>query len=150
MKKIGRLFLIIGFSFILSGCSKKVVTTDNFKNILKNEGMAIYDMTSRMPSESNIKEATIGSKGDEWKVEYYIFEDLKSATSVYETNEEKFKTAKNTESTNSKYDDNYAKFEVNTDENYMVVIRNKNSVLYTIVNKKYKDDLNKIIKKMDY
>lgn len=150
MKKISKLLLIICFSFILSGCSKKVVTTDNFKNILKNEGMAIYDMTNKMPDDANIKEATIGMKDDKWKVEYYIFEDNKSAQTVYETNETRLKTAKNTLSTQNVNKDEFKKFEVDTDENYMIVIRNKTSVLYTIVEKKYKDDLNKIIKKMDY
>lgn len=150
MKKISKILIIFGFLIIATGCSKKMISTDNFIRILKNEKITYYDMTNKMPSSSNIKEATIGSMDDKWKVEYYIFKDEKSANQIYTDNENKLKTAKNMKSTNSSKDDHYSKFEVITEDHYMVVIRNKESVLYSVVLKEYKDDLTKVISRMNY
>ena len=50
-------------------------------------------------------------------------------------------------STNSK---TYSKYSITTDDNYNYIARINNTVLYSFVDKKYKDKVNKLIKKLGY
>ena len=137
------LFIIVA----LSGCgSKKVLKPSDVQNKLSSLGFSINDITNYM-EDKNIKSVITANNG-KYQIEFFTFNSKKNAKEAYNTNVKSFLANKNVKK--EKNEDNYDKFTQELSDTYNVVIRLDNTLLYSSINLEYKNDLNKIIKKLNY
>ena len=97
--------------------------------------------------DKNIKSVITANNG-KYQIEFFTFNSKKNAKEAYNTNVKSFLANKNVKK--EKNEDNYDKFTQELSDTYNVVIRLDNTLLYSSINLEYKNDLNKIIKKLNY
>lgn len=141
MKKI----IIICLLVLTLGCSKKSISIDKFKRIMRDNNYYVISIKDQFESYSYIKEAYLARK--DINVEYYIMSDTNNTKAFYDYNKDIIEAYK------TKYDE-YKEFEskyvLSTDEVYMVISCIDNTCIYIDTNIKNKDEANKIIKKLGY
>lgn len=156
MKKLKNLFILIIsiFSIIsITGCqNKNAITTDTFKTKIEDLGYVLQDVKSQFSEYDYIKEAYIAADSNyNYQIEFYILEDEENAKNFYENNKTIFENSKTRNSAYTSVDvKNYAKYTLATNNEYKVVSRIDNTVIFTDSDSKYKDDINKILKKLGY
>ena len=146
--------LIIGISLILliaTGCSitKKALTTEEFANIVKNQGMIVADVNEQFKDYGYIKEATVAANTEGWQIEFYVLDTKNDAKTMYNKNSIEF----NKESTNSSSKievGNYKKEVLESSDYYMVLARVDNTLLYVKVPTKYKEKAKEIVNALEY
>ena len=147
MKKIIKILMFLFIIVALSGCgSKKVLKPSDVQNKLSSLGFSINDITNYM-EDKNIKSVITANNG-KYQIEFFTFNSKKNAKEAYNTNVKSFLANKNVKK--EKNEDNYDKFNQELSDTYNVVIRLDNTLLYSSINLEYKNDLNKIIKKLNY
>ncbi len=147
MKKIIKILMFLFIIVALSGCgSKKVLKPSDVQNKLSSLGFSINDITNYM-EDKNIKSVITANNG-KYQIEFFTFNSKKNAKEAYNTNVKSFLANKNVKK--EKNEDNYDKFTQELSDTYNVVIRLDNTLLYSSINLEYKNDLNKIIKKLNY
>ena len=147
MKKIIKILMFLFIIVALSGCgSKKVLKPSDVQNKLSSLGFSINDITNYM-EDKNIKSVITANNG-KYQIEFFTFNSKKNAKEAYNTNVKSFLANKNVKK--DKNEDNYDKFTQELSDTYNVVIRLYNTLLYSSINLEYKNDLNKIIKKLNY
>lgn len=147
MKKIIKILMFLFIIVALSGCgSKKVLKPSDVQNRLSSLGFSINDITNYM-EDKNIKSVITANNG-KYQIEFFTFNSKKNAKEAYNTNVKSFLANKNVKK--EKNEDNYDKFTQELSDTYNVVIRLDNTLLYSSINLEYKNDLNKIIKKLNY
>lgn len=147
MKKIIKILMFLFIIVALSGCgSKKVLKPSDVQNKLSSLGFSINDITNYM-EDKNIKSVITANNG-KYQIEFFTFNSKKNAKEAYNTNVKSFLANKNVKK--EKNEDNYDKFTQKLSDTYNVVIRLDNTLLYSSINLEYKNDLNKIIKKLNY
>lgn len=147
MKKIIKIFMFLFIIVALSGCgSKKVLKPSDVQNKLSSLDFSINDITNYM-EDKNIKSVITANNG-KYQIEFFTFNSKKNAKEAYNTNVKSFLANKNVKK--EKNEDNYDKFTQELSDTYNVVIRLDNTLLYSSINLEYKNDLNKIIKKLNY
>lgn len=134
----------------LTGCgNKKAITTNEFSNIAKNNGLEIFDTTDQYAGY--IEEGLIAYKEDEWQIEFYILENDEKAISMFDTNKENFEESKGTSSTElSTTLGNYSTYELKSNGYFMYVARVDNTLLFVHVEDDYEDNVKTIIKELGY
>ena len=146
MKKIIKILMFLFIIVALSGCgSKKVLKPSDVQNRLSSLGFSINDITNYM-EDKNIKSVITANNG-KYQIEFFTFNSKKNAKEAYNTNVKSFLANKNVKK--EKNEDNYDKFTQELSDTYNVVIRLDNTLLYSSINLEYKNDLNKIIKKLN-
>ncbi len=147
MKKIIKILMFLFIIVALSGCgSKKVLKPSDVQNKLSSLDFSINDITNYM-EDKNIKSVITANNG-KYQIEFFTFNSKKNAKEAYNTNVKSFLANKNVKK--EKNEDNYDKFTQELSDTYNVVIRLDNTLLYSSINLEYKNDLNKIIKKLNY
>ncbi len=147
MKKIIKILMFLFIIVALSGCgSKKVLKPSDVQNRLSSLGFSINDITNYM-EDKNIKSVITANNG-KYQIEFFTFNSKKNAKEAYNTNVKSFLANKNVKK--EKNEDNYDKFTQELSDTYNVVIRLDNTLLYSSINLEYKNDLNKVIKKLNY
>lgn len=151
MKKIRNIILVL-LIVLMFGCGKKdSITSDNFKEIMKDNDFYILDSKEQFSEYDYIKEALIAAYSDDYQIEFYVLEDDRNALAFYKYNKEIFEASKEDFSVYSNVDfDTNNKYTLVTEDSYKVISRIKNTVLYADVDKEYKNDVNKVIKKLGY
>lgn len=151
MKKIRNIILVL-LIVLMVGCGKKdSITSDNFKEIMKDNDFYILDSKEQFSEYDYIKEALIAAYSDDYQIEFYVLEDDRNALAFYKYNKEIFEASKEDFSVYSNVDfDTNNKYTLVTEDSYKVISRIKNTVLYADVDKEYKNDVNKVIKKLGY
>lgn len=148
-KKLGLLLCILVL-FVLTGCGKKeVLTAEKFEEVLTKEGFSVTDVTSAL-DDKTIKSVLTANNGI-YQVEFYVTENDKRAKEIYENNRNVFKeneTKSSKQKEISKTD--YEKYTFELENQYEVIIRNKNTMVYASLNSDNKKSLNKIIDKLNY
>ena len=148
-KKLGLLLCILVLS-VLTGCGKKeVLTAEKFEEVLTREGFSVADVTSAL-DDKTIKSVLTANNGI-YQVEFYVTENDKRAKEIYQNNRNAFKeneTKSSKQKEISKTD--YEKYTFELENQYQVIIRNKNTMVYASLNPDSKKSLNKIIDKLNY
>lgn len=148
-KKLGLLLCILVL-FVLTGCGKKeVLTTEKFEEVLTKEGFSVTDVTSVL-DDKTIKSVLTANNGI-YQIEFYVTGNDKRAKEIYESNRNAFKeneTKSSKQKEISKTD--YEKYTFELENQYQVIIRNKNTMVYASLNSDNKKSLNKIIDKLNY
>lgn len=151
MKKFRKVVLVL-LVLLITGCGKKEsITSDSFKEIMKDNDFYILDSKEQFSEYDYIKEALIAASSSDYQVEFYVLQDDKNALAFYKYNKEIFEASKEEFSVYSNVDfDTNNKYTLVTEDKYKVISRIKNTVIYADVDKQYKKDVNKIIKKLGY
>lgn len=147
MKKLFKFIICILLIITLSGCgNKEALSKDTFYNELSNLGFSVVDVTEQMEDE-NIKTLYTANNG-KYQFEFYIFDKKENALTAYKSNRDYLKQKNGKEKEIEK--ENYNKFTSTIDNEYSVVVRNDNTLIFASINKEFKNDIEKVLSKIGY
>jgi len=164
MKKF-RLFaaiLLAALALSLCGCSnsgsgndidKKVLTPDEFMDIMVAEGYNIYDISSQLTIYEDIETVYVATTGDElYQIEFYKLCDEEAADALFVGNQVMFEEYKS----GAAYTDydlslaNFAIYKLTVNGRYMVISRVENTMVYVDAPVEFKDDIDAALKALGY
>lgn len=150
MRKIILGIITILIILSLTGCgNKKALTNNEFSEILGVEGFAVTDVTTLMEDE-NI-EVLAAANNNNYQLEYHIYKTKEAAKKAYEGNKKSFATyKKNNNKEKNVTGNNYEKYTLELSDEYKVVSRIDNTLVYASISLEYKKDLNNILDKLGY
>ena len=150
MKKIALICIMVMSVFSLTGCgSKTALTSDEFNKILGDEGFAITDVTSQM-EDSNIEVIAAANNG-KYQLEYHVYKTNEAAKKAYDGNEKSFKSYKKSNSKEKEIQtSSYDKYTLELSDEYKVISRIDNKLVYASISLEYKKDLDKLLDKLGY
>ncbi|MBR6690350.1 MAG: hypothetical protein IKL65_03360 [Bacilli bacterium] len=153
MKQFKVLMLMV-LVMLLTACGpkKEAIDEDDFTRIMTNEGFSIVNVEEQFEKYGHFEEAYLAiDPNNKYQIEFYELEEDEYAKSFYQTNKEKFEQTKTNISieTNIDLSDNN-RYTLTTGDEYKVISRIEDTVIYLNVNKKYKEEVNIILKKLGY
>lgn len=153
MNKFKVLILIV-LTILLTACGvkKEALDEDEFIIIMKKEGFNIVNVENQFEQYGYFEDAYIAiDPNSNYQIEFYELEDDNYAKRFYENNKQKFESQKSGKNVSS-YKEliNTGKYTLTTEESYKVVSRIEDTVVYLDVDKKYKEEVNNILKKLGY
>lgn len=145
MKKILCLILIIItlISFIISNKIEELSNT-KIKDILISNDFLVNDLSSKMEDDS-IKIVYVANNG-KYSIEYYLFDNKENAKEAFNGNIKTFND--NKIKGNIKNKDNYDSYTQELSDTYNSITRIGKNLIYASINIEYKDEFNKILKKL--
>lgn len=147
MKKLFKFIICILLVIALSGCGNKdALNKDTFYTELTNLGFGVMDVTSQI-EDKNIKTIYTANNG-KYQFEFYIFDKKENALAAYKSNRDYLKQKKGKEKEIEK--ENYNKFTFTIDNEYSVVVRNDNTLIFASINEEFKNDIEKVLSKIGY
>ena len=160
MKKGILIIVVLIMLFVALGCTiisvlkkeKVSITMQEFKTIMEKKGFNIGDATSQYSSYGYIDNASIGMRDDgAYQIEFYTLNDDESAIYFYNTNKTIFENSKSgaTSQTTSELS-NYSKYTLKCNDEYKVVSRINNTVVYVNVEDAYEGEVKDILKEIGY
>ncbi|MBP3799703.1 MAG: hypothetical protein ILA19_01850 [Bacilli bacterium] len=151
-KKITIFAVLLCTIIVVTGCSKKVITAENFKNTMDSKGYNVVDVTDQFASQGTMKKGYVAlQKESKYQVEFFELETEVAAESMFETNKKRFEEMKGSSSAETSVDgSNYSKYTLSTGGKFKVVTRVENTLLYLDVDKEYKDEVGTIIDNLGY
>ena len=149
MKLIKSSFLII-MILLLSACGmKSVLHEKEFKEFFKDKEYVIMDVDEKVNS-SDVVNAIVSIKDDDsYKIEYYLFKNTTSAKVVYYNNRDAIKES-NEGVLKEITGKNYEKFSFSNDESFKVVERVEDTLIFINTEKKYKNEIERLLESMGY
>lgn len=155
LKKYVSFSLIFLFTLILvTGCAdKKELSSDEFESIMIKEEFSVIDNTDNYKELSKVKKVLVATDIDSsFKIEYYVFNDVKNAEELFDKKENKFKNTSSLKKTQYQTYGlgNYSYYSLTTDDYYKVVSRIGKTVVVTDSNVEHKEKLKKVFKKIGY
>ena len=148
MKKIGKILLVIIVLIMLSACSKgSKISEKTLEDKLYKMNFTTKDVTSEM-EDSSIKKVILATN-NKIQIEYYVFKSEDSAKNAYNTNIKNLKLNKDAK-IKEKNNKNYSKCSQTSKNMYTVIVRTKNTMIYSSSNVNYKSSINKAMKKLGY
>ena len=153
-KKLIIIFTLFLTLFTLTGCflkPRKAASADDFKSIASKHNLTVVDVYDQMKQYEVIKTALLARASDGWQIEFYILSTDDDAIDMYETNKTLFENSKEGKS-REKYANikNYSMYNLISGGKYMYLSRINNTLLYVKVDKKYEDNVKRIVKELGY
>lgn len=143
MKKI---FLLLLCVLLLSGCGKKAVSADNFKEVLTNKGYDVVDVTKK----EAYKETYIASNKNDYELKLLILENDSEAKRIQAGFRSKFiRISNNGEKVINdvdKINSNYSEFSIVVDDMYYYIVQIDNVCLKVEAPVRYKKEINKVVR----
>ena len=148
-KKICKVISII-LVFIICGCGRKYPLSPNqFQRIMDNNKYEITEVTDNYHYEGLNKAYKASNK--KYDINYYKLNTTEQAINFYESSQVNLNLNKINNKTKTDYSSNhYSKYTLTSSDSYLILSRIDNTVIYSSVDKKYKKDINKIVKKIGY
>ena len=147
MKKLFKFIICILLVIALSGCGNKdALNKDTFYTELTNLGFGVMDVTSQI-EDKNIKTIYTANNG-KYQFEFYIFDKKENALAAYKSNRDYLKQKKGKEKEIEK--ENYNKFTFTIDNEYSVVVRKDDTLIFASINEEFKNDIEKVLSKIGY
>ncbi len=147
--------MLLMMSLILAmftGCDKESVTTDEFKTLASEKGLACTDAVEQFAAYDFIKEVTIAVPSDSsYQIEFYVLSDSSNAKSFFETNRTNFDMNKGKDFIDdSKDGGNYGRYWLNSNGKYMFVEYIDNTVLYVNTEESNQSTIEAFVKELKY
>ena len=144
------LFIIIGcLFFVLNKNSNKELDMNSFIKITEKNGFKIQDVKEQF-SEEIVKEAKVAYNNN-YQIEFLVFNDVNSAKNSFGFNKQSFELDEAEVIDNEDISkDKYSIYYKLTKNKYMYVKRVDNKLLYFNVDGSYKEDLESILKKLNF
>lgn len=143
--------ILVLITIITTGCVfYNLLRTDDFKEHFTELGYTISD--TEKPKYDTGKTYLVATKeGVSYKIEYYEFEDEIEAKKIYEKYKKSIvnyitSNSKNHEVTGAVF----SKTTVNSDKEYLVISRVKNTLIFVAGTQDAKDEINKIVEDIRY
>ena len=125
MKKICLLLLCV---LLLSGCGKKAVSVDSFREVLTNKGYDVVDVTKK----EAYKETYIASNKNNYELKLLVLESDSEAKRIQTGFRSKFirisNNGENVINGVDKFDSNYSEFSIIVDDIYYYIVQVDNVV----------------------
>ena len=152
IKKIFSLLFVLIFIFTLTGCmEKKMITSDQFIKLSKENKLTVYNITDQYKKEKKKKKGFVSINLRGWKVEFYELTSSDSAEEMFDTNKALFEKEKTKNSSDASSNiRNYNTYSLTTSLNYYYLSRVDNTLLYVKVDLSHKKDVKKFIDKLGY
>jgi len=131
---------------------KVSISASEFRNKMSQKGLEITDANSQFAQYSFIKQVYIaGNKSESYQIEFYEFDNESYATGFYNNNASKFQETKGNVAAETNFSGkNYAKYTLSSNNQYMVISRVNNTVIYIDADSSYKNEIENILKEIDY
>lgn len=144
--------IVVGVVIINKNLNKQPITASEFKDIMEDKDFEIMDVKDQFEAYDYIEKAYIALEEDyDYQIEFYRLEEEDDAISFYKTNKEKFEDSKGSSSAQTSVSmGNNSKYTLKTKDEYKVVSRIENTVIYLDVDEKYEDEVKEILKEMGY
>lgn len=151
VKGIINLIVLVALIMLSTGCiNKKALTPEKFKEKMEERKFVVGDATDQFTTKNYIKKMYVAQNKDlTYQIEYYSMTSETKAKDFYESKKTMFEKVSNTSnSTISK--GNNSKYSQTGGGKYSVVSRIDNTVIILDVAKEYKEEINEILKDLDY
>ena len=145
--------IIVGVVIINKNLNKQPITAGDFKDIMEDKDFEIIDAIDQVDDYDNgIKKAYIALEEDyDYQIEFYKLDEEDDAIDFYKNNKEIFEDSKGSSSVETKVSmGNNSKYTLKTNDEYKVVSRIEDTVIYLNVDDKYEDEVKEILKEMGY
>ena len=152
IKKIGIILTVVVMTFLLTGCgTKSVKTTKDFTALANSYDLSTQNVKeSQYSSDNSIKEGYVAYNNN-WQIEFYVLDTVKTASSNYDTNVEIFNESKGNSSSYVEFEGkNYKSYSLSSNGQFMYICRVDNTFIYANVSEEYKDDVKAFIKEFGY
>ena len=152
IKKIGIILTVVVMTFLLTGCgTKSVKTTKDFTALANSYNLSTQNVKeSQYSSDDSIKEGYVAYNNN-WQIEFYVLDTVKTASSNYDTNVEIFNESKGNSSSYVEFEGkNYKSYSLTSNGQFMYICRVDNTFIYANVSEEYKDDVKAFIKEFGY
>ena len=138
---------------LLTGCAlkqKEPIDDEIFSRVMTNEGFKVVDVEQQFEQYGYFEDSYVATNNN-YQIEFYELENEKNAIEFYNTNKSIFESQKSAVDVYSSIDlKNINKYTSTTDNEYKVISRIDDTVIYLKVDKKYKDEVNHILSKLGY
>lgn len=144
---------VVGVVIINKNINKEPISARDFKDIMKDKDFEIIDAKENQFAEYDyIEKAYVALEEDyDYQIEFYKLDKEDDAIDFYEHNKEIFEDSKGSSSVgNETKMGNNSKYTLKTKNEYKVVSRIENTVIYVDVDEKYEDEVKEILKEMGY
>lgn len=151
LKNIISLIVLLTLIILTTGCiNKKALTPEKFKDKIEEKKFIVGDATDQFTDYDYIEKMYVAQNKDlTYQIEYYSMTNESKAMSFYESKKATFeKVSYTSSSTVSK--GNNSKYTQTGGGKYSVVSRIDNTVIVLDVAKEYKEEINEILKDLDY
>ena len=151
-KRIALALVLFMSIFVVTGCKeRKPITTQEFQKQMENKGYSIYDASSQFSNYDFVKEVYI-AKGDNYQIEFFVFENDERAKNAFEENKENFENKKGSVTTNqvSVSTNNFDKYHLVSNNKYMTVSRINNTMIFATVDSSLRSTVLKDIEDLGY
>lgn len=141
------IIFIIGIIFILNKQNNKILTSNKFIIEMKKQNFQIYDAKEQF-GDDIVKEATVAYT-ENYQIEFLVFDNIDNCKNAFQINKSSFITNKKEEDIEiSESNNSYSLYSLTTKDRYMYIKRIDNRLLYFNVDGSYKDNLDKLLKKI--
>ena len=144
--------IIVGVVIVTKNLNKEPISASNFKSIMEDKDFEIHDAIEQFEEYGYVKKAYVALEEDyEYKIEFYKLDEEENAIRMYNKNKEIFEESKGSSSVETKVSmGNNSKYTLKTKDEYKVVSRIEDTVIYADVDEKYEDEVKEILKEMGY
>lgn len=146
------IFIISGISFINYNRSKPSISAETFVQSMTDKNFSITDRTDKYSDYGYVEHAYIAISSDfANQIEFYSLSDIDKGKEFYKEKKKELKESRRKgESKKSNDYRYYNKFVLSSDDQYKMLYRINDTVVYVDVRTKYKDEILNILKDIGY
>lgn len=139
----------------IAGCStdKTPVSADTFEEKMEEAGLTVNDQSEEAAEDSGMSAVKVAFEEGNYQIEYYAFEKEEDAKDLYNSVqgglEDTYESSNGTVKT-SKSVGNYASYKLSADDNYFVVSRIGNTLVYSATTSEYKNQVKELVEDLGY
>lgn len=131
--------------------NKTPISENEFKNIMENLSYKVENITDEFREFEEIKTYLSANKEDNYTIDFIIFNEEEYAKTYYFNAKAYFDSNKGNNYTTSYMSlSNYSKYTLNSNNKYTAILRVKNTVISLDAESKYKKEIKKAIKELNY
>ena len=134
---------------LMTGCTKTKVDSNRFKEVLNEFSFAISDVIDENIS-SEITEAYVANKGDDYIVEYFKFENDEYSKKTFNNKKSNYDNVSVKKTYLESNGSNYNKYRLISNGRLFYISRVDDTLIIALTNEENKKEVDEIIKKLGY
>ncbi|MBQ8249729.1 MAG: hypothetical protein IJY93_07625 [Clostridia bacterium] len=151
-KSVAVVMLIVSLILLLSACTsdKTAKTADEFTTLMEGKGFTVLDVTE--DTETNgLANAVLIAMNDNYQIEFYDLIDNESGEGVFYNNQDIFDSANSVKTMSTEVStSNYNYYSFTGGDEFYLIARIDNTMLYCVAAKDYKTEIKDIVKELGY
>ena len=144
--------IVITVILFIKSLYKKVYTVEEYTQLLNNYQYNVVDKTTDYSNDSTVK-TYLQAKDKEgtYQIDFFIMNNEKSASNYYKNiKKELTREANGLKSNEKSSKTGFEKYTVEANGNYSVIIRSKNTIIYSNAKSTKKEKINTLIRLLQY